>query len=78
MYLYTGFLSFFPNAKEFRHGLKHMSVKDRHAEGYTPLDIHLTRDDFDVVTGEVMPKTVFAFRHCVALNKTILDINCQK
>eukprot|EP00277_Geminigera_cryophila_P032729 CAMPEP_0173126910 /NCGR_PEP_ID=MMETSP1102-20130122/57457_1 /TAXON_ID=49646 /ORGANISM="Geminigera sp., Strain Caron Lab Isolate" /LENGTH=740 /DNA_ID=CAMNT_0014036387 /DNA_START=163 /DNA_END=2382 /DNA_ORIENTATION=+ len=38
------------NYVEFREGLKHMSIKDRHHEGYTVLDIHITHDDFDVLT----------------------------
>ena len=38
------------NFEEFRQGLKHMTIKDRYSEGYQTLDIHLTRDDFDVVT----------------------------
>ena len=38
------------NFEEFRQGLKHMTIKDRHSEGHIALDIHLTRDDFDTVT----------------------------
>ena len=52
-----------------------MSVKDRHAEGYTALDIHLTRDDFDVVTGEVMPKTMFST--LCSFYMTILDVGFE-